>query len=613
MRKIITIYNSKETDFSHNGLAVLDKCIRCEVTEELNGLYELELEYPIFDKKSNYLIKDNIIKANTPNGYQLFRIYRPVKNMGVIVCYTRHIFYDLFDNFVEDSRPTELNGNDALQYILKSTQYEHNFKGYSNISKKNTAYYIRKNPVEILLSESGNSFISRWGGELLRDNFNVSILNSIGKDNGVTISYGKNLLGLEEDLDNSEVVTRIMPTGLTENDSVIMLEEKYIDSPNLDKYPFPKIRHLHFSDIKVDSEKGITESDVKRMLREKVQELYQIQHIDVPKANYKVDFIELSKTEEYKKYSCLEKVSLGDIVTVKHLKMGIDIRQKVIKYKWDSILNKYLEIELGSFKENLSTDLSNLSNSIDEVKESLENSNKQFRSKFEQTDDRITLTVEEIGKTNTKLELTANSITADVEDKYAQTNSKIEQTATSLTSEINNTRDNLSSKIEQTEKNITSSVNGQIRDVDGKIRDCNSKIEQNADSIYLVVKHGQVDGDELVSAINLSDSKIDMSALNINLNGYVTFSNLENGETTVDGSCIRTGILEADRIVKISDYVDIKSSNSINAIGSYRGSDYRDYLWLLATKGIFLDTSRVYIADERVATREWVMEQLANL
>ncbi|GAB6149951.1 hypothetical protein JCM1406_11210 [Clostridium novyi] len=599
--KIINIYDAKETDFNHNGLAVFNNAIRCEVEEELNGFYGLELEYPIFDKKSNYLIKDNIVKANTPNGYQLFRIYRPVKNMGVVCVYAKHIFYDLIDNFIESYRTGSVKGDTAIKGILNSTQYPHNFKGNSNLNEKSDAFYVRKNPIQALIGDNENSFLSRWGGEILRDKFNISILNSIGTDKDVTISYGKNLLGLEEDLDNSEVVTRIMPTGLTENDSVIMLEEKYIDSPNLEKYPFPKIRHMHFGDIKVDSEKGITESDVKRMLREKVQELYQIQHIDIPKTNYKVDFIELSKTEEYKNYSCLEEVGLGDIVTVKHLKMGIDIRQKVIKYKWDSILNKYLEIELGSFKENLSTDLSNLSNSIDEVKESLENTKKQFNSKIEQQDDRITLTVEEINKTNTKIEQTANSITL----------------------EVNNKIDKCNSKIEQTEKGIIATVNGQIRDVDGKIKDCNTKIEQNADNIALVVYGGEINGNALVSAINMSDKKIGMRALNIDLDGYVTFRNLERGETRIDGSCIKTGTIDADeigsRMSKVSDYVVIDGgrTNSVNGIGTKQRGDGKGYLQLISSTGIILDAHNVVDQDMNAfVTEDWVRqyvrEQLEN-
>lgn len=572
MIKIINVYDSKETNFEHNGLAVLDKCIRAEVQEELNGLYELELEYPIFDKKSNYLIKDNIVKSNTPNGYQLFRIYRPVKNMGVVICYAKHIFYDLIDNFIESYRTGSVTGDTALKGILNNTQYPHNFKASSDINKISDAFYVRKNPVEAILGENENSLISRWGGEILRDNFNISILNSIGADKGMTISYGKNLLGLEEDLDSSEAVTRIMPTGLTENDSVIMLEEKYIDSPNLDKYPHPKIRHMHFGDIKVEPEKNITLADVKRMLREKVQELYQVEHIDIPKTNYKVDFVELSKTEEYKNYSCLEEVGLGDIVTVKHLKMGIDIRQKVIKYKWDSVLNKYLEIELGSFKENLSTDLSNLSNSIDEVKESLENTKKQFTSKIDQQDDRITLTVEEINKTNTKIEQTANSITL----------------------EVSNTRNNL-----------------------------NSKITQNADNISLVVDGGEINGNALVSAINMSNRKIDMKALNIDLDGYVTFRNLERGETTIDGSSIKTGTIDADeigsRMSKVSDYVVIDGgrTNSVNGIGTKQRGDGKGYLQLISSTGIILDAHNVVDADMNAfVTEDWVRqyvrEQLEN-
>ncbi|KEI10515.1 endopeptidase [Clostridium sp. K25] len=565
---MIVVYDSKEENFEHNGLVVLDKCMRCEVTEELNGLYELELEYPIYNNsKCEYLIEDNIIKAPTPQGQQLFRIYRKVKTMSSICVYAKHIFYDLLDNFIESYRTGSVNANVALEGILNNTQYPHNFKASSNINKISDAFYVRKNPIQALIGENENSFLSRWGGELKRDNFNISILNFIGADKGITISYGKNLLGLEEDLDNSEVVTRIMPTGLTENDSIIMLSEKYIDSPNIDKYPFPKIKHLHFGDIKVDSEKGITESDVRKMLREKVLKLYQIQHIDIPKANYKVDFVELSKTEEYKNYSCLEKVSLGDIVTVQHKKMGIDIRQKVIKYKWDSLLGKYLEVELGSFKENLSADFNNLSNSIDEVKESLENTKKQFTSKIDQQDDRITLTVEEINKTNTK----------------------IEQTASSIMLEVNDTKENL-----------------------------NSKITQNAQNISLVVDGGEVDGNALVSAINMSNSKIGMSALNIDLDGYVTFRNLERGETTIDGSSIKAGTIDADeigsRMSKVSKFIYFNGSQGVNGIGTKNNGRKEGYLWLYSSQGIIFDTDRVYMENgDRIATQEWVLEQLEQI
>lgn len=457
---MINVYDSREINFENNGLAVLDNCIRCEVEEEINGFYGLELEYPLFLTKTKYLIEDNIIRAPTPIGLQLFRIYRKVKNMSSIICYARHIFYDLLDNFIESYRTGNVTGNRVLSGILENTQYSNNFKGYSNISTIADAYYVRKNPVAAIMGEEKNSFLNRWGGEILRDNFNISILNSIGRDNGVTIRYAKNLLGLEEDLDMSEVVTKIMPTGLTENDQSILLPEKYIDSPLINKYPFPKVKHLHFGDIKIDPEENVTLSDVQRLLREKVQELYSVNKVDIPKVNYKVDFVELSKTEEYKNYKVLEKVNLGDIVTIKHKKLNIDIKGKVIKYKWDSVLNKYLEIELGNFKENLSTDLNNISNSIDEVKEDMQENNKKIKSKIEQQDDKITLAVEEVNRTKAQIEITVDSIKSKVENMETNTSTEIEQKTDAITLTVTDELNKMNSKITQQANNISLVVDG---------------------------------------------------------------------------------------------------------------------------------------------------------
>ncbi|EKO1913626.1 phage tail protein [Clostridium botulinum] len=496
---MINVYNSREINFENNGICVLDNCIRCEVEEELNGFYGLELEYPIFDAKTKYLVEDNIIKAPTPIGVQLFRIYRPVKNMSTLTFYCRHIFYDLLDNFIESYRTGNVTGNRVLSGILANTQYSNNFKGNSNISTIADAYYVRKNPVAAIMGEEKNSFLNRWGGEILRNNFNISILNSIGRDNGVTIRYAKNLLGLEEDLDMSEVTTRIMPTGLTENDQSILLPEKYIDSPLINKYPFPKVKHLHFGDIKVDPEENVTLSDVQRLLREKVQELYSIEKIDIPKVNYKVDFVELSKTEEYKNYKVLEKVNLGDIVTIKHKKLNIDIKGKVIKYKWDSVLNKYLEIELGNFKENLSTDLNNISNSIEEVKEDMQENNKKIKSRIEQQDDKITLAVEEVNRTKAEIEITVDSIKSKVENMETNTSSEIDQKTDAITLTVKD-----------------------------ELNKMNSKIAQQANSISLVVDGGSINAAEIAMAITNNSSAISLIADNIEIkpsSGIIEFPN----------------------------------------------------------------------------------------
>ncbi|EGT3605423.1 endopeptidase [Clostridium perfringens] len=368
----ITVYDSKEIKFVSNGLAILEDCYRCEVEEVMNGLYNLELEYPTDDNKSKYLVKDNIIKVSTPNGEQPFRIYRVLENLDTTIVYAKHIFFDLVANFLMDCRHKFATCQQALEDILNSTLYKHNFTCSSNIIERSNAYYIRKNPVEAILTEE-NSIVSMYNAEILRDKFKIIANDSIGKDNHVIIEYKKNLLGLEKDDDNSKVVTRVIPTGLSSKDVSIMIDEIYVDSPLINDYINPIVKEYHFSDLKEDTEKGITIDEVKRQLKIKAEELFSKDHIDLPKTNYRINFLDLSSTEEYKDFKALEKVKLGDIVTVRHKEMNIDIKRKVVKYRWDCINKEYIEIELGDLKQTLSKDISNINSKVDSMAENNKN------------------------------------------------------------------------------------------------------------------------------------------------------------------------------------------------------------------------------------------------
>ncbi|MDM0468603.1 phage tail spike protein [Clostridium perfringens] len=368
----ITVYNSKEIKFVSNGLAILEDCYRCEVEEVMNGLYNLELEYPTDDNKSKYLVKDNIIKVSTPNGEQPFRIYRVLENLDTTIVYAKHIFFDLVANFLMDCRHKFATCQQALEDILNSTLYKHNFTCSSNIVERSNAYYIRKNPVEAILTEE-NSIVSMYNAEILRDKFKIIANDSIGKDSHVIIEYKKNLLGLEKDDDNSEVITRVIPTGLSSKDVSIMIDEIYVDSPLINDYINPIVKEYHFSDLKEDTEKGITIDEVKRQLKIKAEELFSKDHIDLPKTNYRINFLDLSSTEEYKDFKALEKVKLGDIVTVRHKEMNIDIKRKVVKYRWDCINKEYIEIELGDLKQTLSKDISNINSKVDSMAENNKN------------------------------------------------------------------------------------------------------------------------------------------------------------------------------------------------------------------------------------------------
>lgn len=349
---MICLYDSEETTFTSNGLVVLSDAISCTITEEFNGAYFLEMEYPLDERgKWQYLLEGNIIKADG----QLFRIYHKVKTLNGIKINARHIFYDLLENILEDVRPTGLSGYGALDWILTRTQYAHPFTSMGDVGGINTKYFVRKNPVDAIMGTDG--ILSTWGGELVRDNFLIKLLGARGLDRGVLVAYGKNIQGIEETLDTSGICTRLMPIGK----DGLLLTEKYIDSPYIGNYPSPKIKVVEFSEC--ETETTLRSTATAYMVNSK---------IDIPQFNYSIDFLELSKTEEYKNYAVLERVYMADTATIKHSRLSIDLKAKVIKTTKNVLADRLEKVELGSFKPNLAT---GINNAIQEVRREITNNN----------------------------------------------------------------------------------------------------------------------------------------------------------------------------------------------------------------------------------------------
>ena len=326
---MITIHEKTAQTFETLGLGALvpNSCI---VTEELNGAYELELKHP-YDEGGKWqrLERGRILYASTPRGMQPFRIYYVKPTMKEIAVNARHIFYDLLDNQCE---PISHSGTAeaALTALQAAFAYPMPFSFDTDISLTGTLTTGRMNPVQALLSDDdeATSFVKGYGGELLRDGFRVSVKSALGQDRGVSIRYGKNLVGLEVTEDESEVKTRIVCYG--KNGSATL------DSPHLDDYIYPKIHTL------AEENKSISEvqAEGQKLLDE---------GCDIPSINIKVDFVALEKTVEYREYAVLEEVFLGDMVTVINTRMGFQKQAKVISYEWDCLLEQYNDVELGDF------------------------------------------------------------------------------------------------------------------------------------------------------------------------------------------------------------------------------------------------------------------------
>lgn len=378
---MITLYKPNETDFTHNGIGVLDANIYNPVVEEiLNGLFIFSFEYPLFAPHGLEIDGQCIIKVPTPDGEQLFRVIRPQPNMGKLKVSCYHIFYDLKDNLIEDTFIVEKSGAGALEQISNNCQYKHPFQFLSDITKVANSRLVRKNPVEAILDVGqDNCFLNRWGGELKRDNFKVHMLQQRGKNRGVVIQHRKDLLGYEGDIDWDSPITRIMPKGF----NGLLLPEKYVDSPNINKYVNPKIRVIEFGHIKAaigeneNDDDAVPLEEAYKMLREASKGMFEVQKVDQPKGTYNVKFQELSQTEEYKEYAVLQRVYMGDTVTVQHREDNLDIQAKVISYKYDPLKEEYIELIIGDYKEAFA----NLDGKVDQMQDDMSGMETSFLDK----------------------------------------------------------------------------------------------------------------------------------------------------------------------------------------------------------------------------------------
>ena len=355
---MLTIYNEFTTDFNNNGIGILRDVISAKITEELNGGYELEMEYPAKGYLAEEIKEGNIIRAKSVESYQLFRIKHVKKNLNRKNIVATHIFYDWNDDFIEDTYPQKLAGQAALQWIVDHTVNSSNkFTAYSDITKIATARYVRRNPVECLIGNIENSFVNVWGGELERDNFTIKMLQSRGTDTGYKIIAGKNLKGIEVDIDYSNIITKIMPQGF----DGLLLPEKYVESSHIGEYPTEKIKKVEFSEVQIvddeeHPENNVNEQEAYEMLRAKAQEMFVKDKIDEPIVDIKVELIELSKTDEYReKYGFIETLKLGDTLYTKVDTLDVNISIKVVKYQWDVLKERYITLGLGNIKSNYVT------------------------------------------------------------------------------------------------------------------------------------------------------------------------------------------------------------------------------------------------------------------
>ena len=267
-----------------------------------------------------------------------FRIYRVVPELDKITVYARHIFYDLLDNMIHSYKPSSAAvGASVVQTISSSCLSDHDFTFYSDLdSRAEDVAFENVNPVDALLGEGG--VVEKYVGELTRDWWDVYVVQRVGLDSNVQIRQAKNLLGVSYDVDLTDVVTRIMPTGEDADGNVLYLPELFLDSPLIASYPHPKWIHLAVSEAKevTSGDDQKTKAECYTAMREAAQAQFDA-GCDMPTITLTVSFINCADTEEYQEYGFLQNIYLGDAVRVIAPRIGVWVSMRMTQYTYEGV------------------------------------------------------------------------------------------------------------------------------------------------------------------------------------------------------------------------------------------------------------------------------------
>ena len=370
---MIEIYKVDNTEYDNNGDMTLFPTT-AEVEVELNGAWSAIIEHPIDQEgRWKYIVENAVIRMKSFNGKQLFRVKNAQKTDSGITAQMEPIFFDaISDCWLTDVRPTGKNGQEALEIMLAANK---KYSASSDITKANTAYYEYLNFFEALNGDIDQSFVKRWGGEILYNNFEVIVNEHVGGDYGVELRYGKNITknGVTEEVDITGVVTRIYPKAYN---GYKMTDNGYVDSPIINNYPLVYTKTITFDDVKMkedaqenDEENGVvicnTQEELDDALVKKCQSQYDA-GLDKPNVTINADLVMLQNTDQYKEYQILETVSLGDTIHCRHNRLGIVTDARVIALTYDSMRKKVSSVTLGQFK---SSYFDNVTSAVDKIEQ----------------------------------------------------------------------------------------------------------------------------------------------------------------------------------------------------------------------------------------------------
>ena len=401
---IPVLFSSTATDFSTYGLGALSDAISCEVEEERNGKYELTMEYPLtgihYDEislRSIILAKPNYL--DDPQPFRVYQIDKPIN--GVVTFYARHWSYDLSDIPVQ---PFEAAGiQSAMNGLISNAMYDISAWHFTTSRTTPSSFKVDEpSSVRSWFGGKAGSLLDVYGGEWHYDGRTCALENSRGADNGVTIRYGVNLTDLKQEENCVDVYTGVLAFWKDMDGTLVQGTIQNVQGT----FDFTRI-------LVLDCSEDYDEAPTSTQLDAKANAYITNNNVGVPKVNLTLNFATLRGNTitsflaneaqailsnenglvivAYGKQGMPEtRVDLCDTVTVIFEKLGVRATAKCIRVRWNTLADRYEEVELGDAKSEFTEHILRAEHSASEAVKTAKQTKSILESDIETATQKVT-------------------------------------------------------------------------------------------------------------------------------------------------------------------------------------------------------------------------------
>lgn len=437
------LYPPTATAWDTNGLGALSDCISCVVEETLNGPFELEMQYRLNGLHYADITLRSIILAKPnptarPQPFRVYKISRPIN--GVVTINAQHLSYDLSGIVIEPFNAPSLAS--ALDGMKTNAVTENPFEYETDKTVISDFVVSYPSSARSLVAGQRGSLLDTYGGELEFDRYQVKLWAHRGKDNGVTIRYGKNMTDVNQEEDGSGVYTGVYPYWYSEEEGSADLGSSYV--PVEGEFDFTRILLL---DLTEEFENKPTAEE----LTQKAQEYISNHDPGVPTISTTVSW--------YQSREFVENVNLGDVVGVYFSRLGISAKAKIVKTRYNALQNRYESVDIGSVRSSIAGTIVSMDQGVSSVTQYTVTETRRITKELEMTADSLRSAISDSAQNTTQLIQQSQAIIMEALQEYATTGD-LEQLRSSMQSRF----EILAGQIEASFTSISETVS----DLDGE-------------------------------------------------------------------------------------------------------------------------------------------------